>query len=150
MSRFFKDAVSDSNSSESSSDSESLGSSEAELQRRRRAFQKGGSDDDETSSSDADSSDMSSDEEDDEASHKQTAKASGAARFMRGAADSEDSDSDEDVKRVVKSTRDKRFEDMRGIVKAGNNARKINDWVNVQNGILFVAVQCVLLELKSF
>lgn len=59
--------------------------------------------------------------------------ASGAARFMKGAASSDDESSDEDVKRMVKSTRDKRFEDMRSIAKGINNGQKNGDWVMIQN-----------------
>ena len=95
----------------------------------------------------SDSSSTSSDEEDyidssdsgdqlseDEESEDQVVKvASGAARFMKGAASSDDESSDEDVKRMVKSTRDKRFEDMRLIAKGINNGKKNGDWVMIQN-----------------
>ncbi|KAJ1567209.1 Eukaryotic translation initiation factor 3 subunit C, partial [Nowakowskiella sp. JEL0078] len=71
------------------------------------------------------------------------------AKFLRrdetdDSSDSEDfddnlSDSDqsgsetEGVKKVVKSARDKRFEEMRAFVKTLKNAKKINDWVAIQN-----------------
>ncbi|KAI8906091.1 eukaryotic translation initiation factor 3 subunit 8 N-terminus-domain-containing protein [Powellomyces hirtus] len=53
---------------------------------------------------------------------------------MRGFAGSDsDEESDEDAKRVVKSARDKRFDEMRTCVKGLKNAQKINDWVAIQN-----------------
>ncbi|KAI8818670.1 eukaryotic translation initiation factor 3 subunit 8 N-terminus-domain-containing protein [Fimicolochytrium jonesii] len=53
---------------------------------------------------------------------------------MRGFAGSDsDEDSDDDTKRVVKSARDKRFDEMRSSVKALKNGQKINDWVAIQN-----------------
>lgn len=71
--------------------------------------------------------------EDDENDENVVKVASGAARFMKGAASSDDESSDEDVKRMVKSTRDKRFEDMRSIAKGISNGQKNGDWVMIQN-----------------
>ena len=44
------------------------------------------------------------------------------------------SDSDEDVAKVVKSAKDKRFEELEGTVKAIENGEKINDWHVISAG----------------
>ena len=49
----------------------------------------------------------------------------------------QDESSDEDGgKRVVKSARDKRLEEMEAAGKQMDNALKINDWVAISNGQL--------------
>jgi hypothetical protein len=91
-------------------------------------FRRGDEDDSEDDSEEDDDSQDESDEE---------AKAVAVKRgtFARAAySDDSDESDDEDVKRTVKSARDKRFEEMRAIVKILNNAKKINDWVAIQNG----------------
>ncbi|KAI0058056.1 eukaryotic translation initiation factor 3 subunit 8 [Artomyces pyxidatus] len=47
--------------------------------------------------------------------------------------DDEGSGSDEDVKRVVKSARDKRLDEMEATGKTMDNALKINDWIAISN-----------------
>ena len=84
---------------------------------------------------DSDSSDESSDEEskmssDDEDEEEVRPR---AGRFLRRP--SSGSDSDEDVKRVVKSAKDKRLEEMEATGKLMDNALKINDWVAISNGM---------------
>lgn len=49
-------------------------------------------------------------------------------------ADYSDSESEEEVKRIVRSTKDKRFDELRGYVRSLENAQKINDWVTVSAG----------------
>ncbi|KAJ3294249.1 Translation initiation factor 3 subunit c [Borealophlyctis nickersoniae] len=118
MSRFFRGG-SDSESDSSESDY----SSEDEKPTRTADSDESG---DESSDSDSDC---------DEGRDGKSAPLKGAAFFKKGAApvDSSDSESDEDVKKVVKSARDKRFDEMRSAVKALANAQKINDWVAIQN-----------------
>src|SRR6476661_408725 len=113
MSRFFKNQGSSSSSS-SSSDEDYSSSSDSEDDRLSVASE------DQTFS------------DGDEQKPKVT-KLSGAAKFMRGAASSDEESSDEDVKKVVKSTRDKRFEEMRTLAGLMNNGLKNGDWVLVQN-----------------
>jgi translation initiation factor 3 subunit C len=104
-------------------------------------FFRGGSDsesDDEIISSNEELS-----EEDDhiseDSSEEDTAKPTaggGAARsrFLKDAeSDSEESDLDE--KREVKSAKDKRLDALESSAKTIENAKKINDWVAIQNGM---------------
>ncbi|KAH0912201.1 hypothetical protein HID58_035522 [Brassica napus] len=46
--------------------------------------------------------------------------------------DNSDDDDDTDTKRVIKPTKDKRFEEMTHTVEQMKNAMKINDWVSLQ------------------
>lgn len=86
-------------------------------------------------SSDSDSSDESSESDSDSSSSGSSSDEGDKkpSRFLKGDSDS-DEESEEETKRVVKSHKDKRFDEMRGIVHAIENGRKINDWVAVQNG----------------
>ncbi|PSN67435.1 eukaryotic translation initiation factor 3 subunit C [Corynespora cassiicola Philippines] len=101
MSRFF--AASDSSSEESSE--EELYSEEEESQDE--------SEEESEEESDEDSSD--SDEE------------LGANRFLKDV-DSESESEDEDAGKVVKSAKDKRFQELEATVRQLENAEKINDW----------------------
>ncbi|CCX15869.1 eukaryotic translation initiation factor 3 subunit 8 N-terminus-domain-containing protein [Pyronema domesticum] len=112
MSRFFHGGLSDSESS--SSDEEELYSEEEESE--------------EEESSSEDGSDSAEEEEDDDSSDDDSDE-EGGSRFLRGA-ESDDSD-DEDGKRTVKSAKDKRMEEIEGMIKAIENAQKINDWVTI-------------------
>ena len=83
---------------------------------------------DSSSSSESESEDE--DESDDEAgAHKEEKPKS---RFLR---DSDEEGSDEEVKRVVKSARDKRLEEMEATGRAMDNALKINDWIAISSGM---------------
>ncbi|KAK3838178.1 MAG: eukaryotic translation initiation factor 3 [Linnemannia gamsii] len=105
MSRFFRAGESDSDETESDY-SEELSNSESE------------------DHSDSDSDDSSSD--DDEA-----AKKTGRGRLFEGAFS--DSESEDDTVRVVRSAKDKRFEEIEQAVNSMANGQKINDWVSAQN-----------------
>ena len=115
MSRFFHAGDS---SSESSSDEEELyGSDEDEQQPK---------DED-----DSDSEEESDEEEDeDESSSSDEGGRTGASRFLREASDDE-SESDEDKVTIVKSAKDKRFDELEGTIRLIENAEKISDWHNV-------------------
>ncbi|KAJ9048380.1 Translation initiation factor 3 subunit c [Entomophthora muscae] len=65
-------------------------------------------------------------EQEDEDDDKRPANA-----WLKG--DSSDSDSDGEVKQVVKSAKDKRFDEIETCVKAIDNSIKINDWVSLSN-----------------
>lgn len=151
--RFFR-SVSDSEDSSSSSDEELMSDSEDEQQEKKTTtpaaapkkqsrFLKtaGGSDDSSSESEDDDDDDDDdSDEDSDDSDKPKKAAAGGAAgqapkvsRFMRGAAsDDSDSDSDDDeVKKVIRSAKDKRTDEVDAVVKTIDNAQRIDDWVAI-------------------
>lgn len=107
MSRFFRAGESDSDESESDY-SDELTHSESE------------------DHSDSDSDDSSSDDDD------AVKKTGGRGRLFEGSFS--DSESEDDTVRVVRSAKDKRFEEIEQAVTSMINGQKINDWVSVQNG----------------
>ena len=73
-----------------------------------------------------------SDKDEDESSSDDEKK--GASRFLRaGDSDSDDSD-DEEREKVVKSAKDKRFDELEKTIDLIKNAEKINDWVVISAG----------------
>ncbi|KAI0000335.1 eukaryotic translation initiation factor 3 subunit 8 [Russula vinacea] len=123
MSRFFRQAAD--SDSESSDSEESLLSSNDDASPAKPAvpakpamsrFLRTANASDSSSSSESES------EDEDEGKTK--------SRFLR---DSDEEESDEDVKRVVKSARDKRLEEMEATGKAMDNALKINDWIAISS-----------------
>ncbi|KAI0786752.1 eukaryotic translation initiation factor 3 subunit 8 [Abortiporus biennis] len=88
-------------------------------------FLRSAADSSDSESESEEESEMSSDEEEKPAAQKKT------SRFLKGSDDEEESD--EDVKRVVKSARDKRLDEMEASGKMMDNALKINDWVAISN-----------------
>ncbi|KAK9470809.1 eukaryotic translation initiation factor 3 subunit 8 N-terminus-domain-containing protein [Dipodascopsis tothii] len=125
MSRFFAGGSSD---SDTSSSDEELYSDSEEEQSEQELSSSGEEDSEMDSGSDSGSDDDSSDEDGPGGFLKAGAKA-GASRFLRGE-ESEDSD-EEDTKRVVKSAKDKRLEEIETTIKTIDNAKKINDWVHI-------------------
>lgn len=99
-----------------------------------RFFRAGESDSDDTESdyseelSASESEDHSDSDSDDSSDDEQGKRKVG--RFERT---SDDSDSDDDTVRVVRSAKDKRFEEIEQAVTTMANGQKINDWVSVQN-----------------
>ncbi|KAK5169415.1 Translation initiation factor 3 subunit c [Saxophila tyrrhenica] len=75
------------------------------------------------------SEESSSEEEegDEESSSEEEGGKTGASRFLREASD-EESESDEDKVTVVKSAKDKRFDELEGTVRLIENGEKIGDW----------------------
>lgn len=111
-------------------------------------FFAGGSSDSDTSSSDEDFSDSEessqeesgsgsgsgSDDSDSDSDDSDAPKAKGN-RFLAGA-DSDDSDDEsDDGKKIVKSAKDKRLEEIEASVHIIENAQKINDWVTISSGM---------------
>ena len=101
MSRFF--AASDSD--DSSSSDEELYSNDEE--------------------SEQEDSEMGSDDSDD--SDSDSGSETGANRFLKDASSDESSD-DEDTGRVIKSAKDKRFDELEAVVRQIENAQRIQDW----------------------
>jgi len=130
-SRFFRQAG-DSDSETESSDEESLMSGDdaskpaAQAKPKSRFLRSAGSSD----------SESSSEEESDDSEEEKKPAAAGqkVSRFL--ATGSDDEDSDEEVKRVVKSAKDKRLEEMESTGNSMNNALKINDWTAISTGEL--------------
>lgn len=108
MSRFFHAGDSDS----SSSDEEEYDINPEEEQSEEETS-------DESSEEDSDDDSDSSDSDDD--------GKTGASRFLREASDSDDSDDEEKVT-VVKSAKDKRFDELEATIKLMDNAGRISDW----------------------
>ena len=113
MSRFFHGGDSDSESS--SSEEEELYSGEEEEESEE-----------ESSAEEESESESSSDDE---------GGRTGASRFMKDIAESDESE-DEDRVTVVKSAKDKRLEELEGTVRLIENAEKINDWAVISSGTL--------------
>ena len=114
MSRFF---TSGDSSSESSSDEEELYS-----------------DGEETQQNPAEESSEESEEEEDEdeeGSSSEEEAGRGVSRFLRDAASSDEGSEDGDVPKVVKSAKDKRFDELEGVIKLIDNAKKIGDWSTI-------------------
>lgn len=112
MSRFFHGGLGDSDSS--SEEEEELYTESEEEEEEEEASEEESEDEDEAEASDSGSE-------------------SGGDRFRAGGAYDSDDESDEG-KRVVKSAKDKRLEEIEGSAKAIENAKRINDWVTISNG----------------
>lgn len=117
MSRFFRGG--DDSSSESSSEEEDLYSDEEQQQAEEES--------EEESSEEGGAEEDSSDDDDIK---------TGADRFLKGASSDED-ESDEEVRSKVKSAKDKRFDELDGIIKLIENAKKIDDWGSIATGRCF-------------
>ncbi|KAI5454192.1 Translation initiation factor 3 subunit c [Naganishia albida] len=138
MPGFFSRGNNSSSDDSDSSDDESLISSDDEQQQQgqqnaggkkdmHKMFMKkgaGGSD-----SSSEEDSDEDDDDSDDQGPVKPSARANA---FLKGASSDEDSDED-DERKVVKSAKDKRLDEVEATIKTIENAAKINDWVAISN-----------------
>ena len=117
MSRFF--TAQDSSSESSSSDEEELYSEEESDQKLK-----------EESSSEEDDEDEDEESSSDESAGGKT----GVSKFLRYQASSDGESSDSDTPKVVKSAKGKRLEELEGIIKLIDNAKKINDWSSISTG----------------
>jgi translation initiation factor 3 subunit C len=88
-----------------------------------------------TAGGDSSSSSESGDDDDDDDDSGDERPQKGKSKFA--ASDSE-GESDGEVKQVVKSAHGKRLEAMEAMGKVMDNALKINDWVAISNGTLWV------------
>ena len=115
MSRFF--TAGDSSSESSSSDEESLYGDEQV----------------EEKSEDESEEESEEEEEEDEDTSSEEGDKTGVNKFLRDQESSEESE-DEDKVTIVKSAKDKRLEELEGVVKLIDNAKKINDWSSISTG----------------
>jgi translation initiation factor 3 subunit C len=130
-SRFFRQAGDSDSDTESSSEESLMSGDDAskpatQAKPKSRFLRTGGSSDSESSSSSEEETDESDDEQ------KPGPAGQKVSRFL--ATGSDDEDSDEEVKRVVKSAKDKRLEEMEATGTSMNNALKINDWIAISTG----------------
>lgn len=117
MSRFFHG---DSSSESSSSDEEELYSEEEQV------------DKDDVSEED---SDEAEDESEDESDTDDDDKAkTGANKFLKSDDEESDESTDEERPTLVKSAKDKRFEELEATIRSIENAEKINDWAHISSG----------------
>ena len=98
-----------------------------QLQGMASRFFRGDSDSDSDSSSSSSSSSGSSSSENERRQPAQ--RATFSTRRMLSS-----DESDDDVKRVVKSAKNKRMDELQSCIKLIDNAKKINDWVSIGNG----------------
>ncbi|KAN0064478.1 Translation initiation factor 3 subunit c [Thecaphora frezii] len=136
MSKFFASANSDSDTSSSEEELSELESGDEQPKTTtapKSRFLKG-ADSDSDSDDDSDSDEESLKDSDEESDDDDKPAADGArkpmSRFMKGAA-SDDSDSETEVKKVIKSAKDKRVDEMEAVVKSIDNAQRIDDWVTI-------------------
>lgn len=101
------------------SDSSSDESSEEELY----------SNDDESEQED---SENDSDEDDSDDSDSSSGSEMGANRFLKDA-ESDSESEDEDANKVLKSAKDKRFDELEATIRQIENAQKINDWAVISD-----------------
>jgi len=102
------------------SDSSSEESSEEELYSEEERSEEEESEED---------SDEDEDESEDDSSDDDN---KGANRFLKDEDSDDDSDEQEEAK-VLKSAKDKRFEELEATVRSIENAEKINDWAVIQD-----------------
>ncbi|KAI8936777.1 Translation initiation factor 3 subunit c [Plenodomus lindquistii] len=83
--------------------------------------------------SEQEDSDKDSDDDDDSDSDSSSGSETGGAnRFLKDA-DSESESDDEDVGKVLKSAKDKRFDELEAMIRQIENAQKINDWAVISD-----------------
>lgn len=136
MSRFFRQAG-DSDSDTEESDEELLTSGDEKAPQKPTAKPTGMSRFLRTAGSDSSSSESETESEED--IEPDTKK---KGRFLRSDSDDDESEDDEDVKRVVKSSKDKRLEEIEATGKVIDNAVKINDWGAISAGSFHHLVCC--------
>lgn len=114
-SRFF--AVDSSSESSDSEEEELYSDGDAAKSEEESSDEEGGSDEDEESSS------------------EEEGGKTGVSKFLKdNAASSGDESEDSDTPKVVKSAKNKRLEELEGIIKLIDNAIKINDWSSISTG----------------
>ncbi|KAF1948053.1 eukaryotic translation initiation factor 3 subunit C [Clathrospora elynae] len=83
--------------------------------------------------SEQDDSDKDSDDDsDDDDSSSDSGSETGANRFLKDA-ESESESEDEDTNKVLKSAKDKRFDELEATIRLIENAQKINDWAVISD-----------------
>ena len=83
--------------------------------------------------SDQDESDQDSDEDDSDASDSSSGSVMGANQFLRSDDESSTDSEGEDEGKVLKSAKDKRFDELEATIRLIENAQKINDWAVISD-----------------
>lgn len=116
MSRFFTAGDSSSESGSDEDDVYSEGEADEKSEEESSSEEEEGSDDDSDSSSDSEGGGKT-----------------GVSQFLKDHDSSDESEDDEKVT-IVKSAKDKRFEELEAVMKLIENAVKINDWSSISTG----------------
>lgn len=116
MSRFFTAGDSSSESGSDEDDVYSEGEADGKSEEESSSEEEEGSDDDSDSSSDSEGGGKT-----------------GVSQFLKDH-DSSDESEDEEKVTIVKSAKDKRFEELEAVLKLIENAVKINDWSSISTG----------------
>jgi translation initiation factor 3 subunit C len=82
--------------------------------------------------SEQESSENDSDDDDSDDSDSSSGSETGAARFLKDVSSDSESD-DEDANKVLKSAKDKRFDELEAVVRQIENAQRINDWAVISD-----------------
>ncbi|KAI9646882.1 Translation initiation factor 3 subunit c [Ciborinia camelliae] len=117
MSRFFRG---DSSSESSSDEEEDLYSDDEDVQQQP-----------EEDSNEEDSEEDDDDDDSDSSSDDEVGKKTGANAFLKDDSDSDSESSGDEGVKVVKSAKNKRFEELEATAKAIENGEKINDWGSI-------------------
>lgn len=138
-SRFFQGSDS---SSESSSDEELYSEEEDREEQKKKTKPV---DDDDTSSEEDDDDD----DDDDDSESSSAEEGEGIARFLRSDEEDDSSEEEEEKSTIVKSAKDKRFEELEGTIRLVENAEKIGDWAVISTGVLISFNLCKACSLTS-
>ena len=114
------------------SNSEDSDESSSEEEEELSSGEESGGEQDKSEDSSSEESDEDEDEDDSDSSSDEEAQ--GVNRFLRKDVEDESSSSDEEKVTVVKSAKDKRFDELEGIVRLIENAEKIGDWAVISTG----------------
>ncbi|KAK9451749.1 eukaryotic translation initiation factor 3 subunit 8 N-terminus-domain-containing protein [Limtongia smithiae] len=128
MSRFFAAGSSDSESGSSDEELYTESESGEDSEQEGSESEEGSADED---SEDEGSGEGSESSDDNAGGFLKSSAKGGASRFLRGE-ESEESEEDES-KRVVKSAKDKRLDEIDATIRTIDNGKKINDWSLISN-----------------
>ncbi|VVT56438.1 uncharacterized protein SAPINGB_P005058 [Magnusiomyces paraingens] len=120
MSRFFQQL--------SSSESDSSEEEKYESSSEEESSEEESSEEESEEESDEDESDSESDSDSEKGGNKASSFLKSKSKFLKGAESDSESESEDESKRVVKSAKDKLLDEIDTIIKAIDNAKKINDW----------------------
>lgn len=82
--------------------------------------------------SEQEDSELDSDDDDDSDDDSSSGSETGANRFLKDMSSDSESD-DEDANKVLKSAKDKRFDELEATIRHIENAQKINDWAVISD-----------------